>query len=219
MLKSELIELLKDIEDNAEIDGKIQGIEGLAKPIDFTSIGLEDFKSLLANNKEAKAYYQSTLDTKVSQGINTFKEKTLPGLIQEELKKANNPNKTPEQIALEELQAKFIALEAEKAKADMASKYTKILTEKGLSVDLLDIILGSDDETTNTNIDRVSTIINSLSDAKVSEKIKDTAYVPPGNKNGENKNPWSRDNFNLTEQGNILRENPALAKQLMASAK
>jgi chromosome segregation ATPase len=33
------------------------------------------------------------------------------------------------------------------------------------------------------------------------------------------KNPWSKEYFNLTEQGRILRENPELAKQLMATAK
>jgi len=33
------------------------------------------------------------------------------------------------------------------------------------------------------------------------------------------KNPWSREHFNLTEQGRILRENPELAKKLKASAK
>jgi len=32
------------------------------------------------------------------------------------------------------------------------------------------------------------------------------------------KNPWSKDYFNLTEQGRILRENPELAKQLIAQA-
>lgn len=32
------------------------------------------------------------------------------------------------------------------------------------------------------------------------------------------KNPWSKEHFNLTEQGKILRENPELARQLMASA-
>ncbi len=36
--------------------------------------------------------------------------------------------------------------------------------------------------------------------------------TPPGTKN-----PWSKEHFNLTEQGRILRENPELAKQLMAS--
>ncbi|MGI5912982.1 MAG: phage scaffolding protein [Syntrophomonadaceae bacterium] len=38
--------------------------------------------------------------------------------------------------------------------------------------------------------------------------------TPPGTKN-----PWSKEHFNLTEQGRILRENPELAKQLIASAK
>ena len=33
------------------------------------------------------------------------------------------------------------------------------------------------------------------------------------------KNPWSKEHFNLTEQGRIMRENPELAKQLMVSAK
>lgn len=31
------------------------------------------------------------------------------------------------------------------------------------------------------------------------------------------KNPWSKEHFNLTEQGKLLKENPELAKQLMAS--
>lgn len=36
--------------------------------------------------------------------------------------------------------------------------------------------------------------------------------TPPGTKN-----PWSKDHFNLTEQGKLLRENPELAKQYMVS--
>lgn len=38
--------------------------------------------------------------------------------------------------------------------------------------------------------------------------------APPGTKN-----PWSKEHFNLTEQGRILRENPELAAQLQAAAK
>jgi hypothetical protein len=43
---------------------------------------------------------------------------------------------------------------------------------------------------------------------------------PPYNKDKSNlgvKNPWSKEHFNLTEQGKMLRENPELAKQFMAS--
>lgn len=38
--------------------------------------------------------------------------------------------------------------------------------------------------------------------------------TPPGTKN-----PWSKEHFNLTEQGRIIRENPELAAQLQAAAK
>ncbi len=44
----------------------------------------------------------------------------------------------------------------------------------------------------------------------------------PNNKNKSplaGKNPWSKEHFNLTEQGKLLKENPELAKQYMASVK
>lgn len=61
--------------------------------------------------------------------------------------------------------------------------------------------------------------------ATIKEQYKDLFTVdvkgnPPYNKDKTppgQKNPWSKDHFNLTEQGKILRENPELAKQYMAS--
>ena len=164
MLKSELLEKLKDIADDSEINETIQGIEGLAKPFDINSIGLDQFKQVLEGNKEVKAYYQSALDSGIGKGVATFKEKTLPKIIEEELKKANNKKKTPEQIELEELKAKFEALEKEKTKADMTSKYTKVLTEKGLNTDLINFVLGENDETTTQNIESIEKIINGAVD-------------------------------------------------------
>lgn len=40
-----------------------------------------------------------------------------------------------------------------------------------------------------------------------------------GSSHSGQKNPWSKEHFNLTEQGRILRENPELAAQLQAAAK
>lgn len=186
MKKSELLELLKDITDDTDINETLQGIEGLIKPLDVNAIGLEDFKNVLENNKEAKAYYQSTLDSGIGKGVAAFKEKTLPGIIEAELKKANNKNKTPEQIALEELQAKFEALEKEKAKAEMSSKYTKVLTEKGLSADLLDFILGADDETTEKNIETLSNIISSSVSTGIEKEITKDPPMPSKSQGIEN---------------------------------
>ena len=49
--------------------------------------------------------------------------------------------------------------------------------------------------------------------------VKGKEPVNIGGGTPSTKNPWSKEHFNLTEQGRILRENPELAKQLMASAK
>ena len=185
-IKSELLEKLKDIADDADINEAIQGIEGLAKPLDITSIGLEDFKKVLESNKEVKAYYQSALDSGIGKGVATFKSETLPGIIEEELKKANNKKKTPEQLELEELKAKFEALEKEKAKADMTTKYTKVLTEKGLNTDLINFVLGENDETTTQNIESIEKIINGAVDNGVKNKLSSSSYTPPSESNVDN---------------------------------
>lgn len=186
MKKSELLEVLKDIADDSEINETIQGIEGLAKPFDINSIGLDQFKQVLEGNKEVKAYYQSALDSGIGKGVATFKEKTLPGIIEEELKKANNKKKTPEQLELEELKAKFEALEKEKAKADMTTKYTKVLTEKGLNTDLINFVLGENDETTTQNIESIEKIINGAVDNGVKNKLSSSSYTPPSESNVDN---------------------------------
>lgn len=186
MLKSELLEKLKDIADDADINEAIQGIEGLAKPFDVTSIGLEDFKKVLESNKEVKAYYQSALDSGIGKGVAAYKSETLPKIIEEELKKANNKKKTPEQIELEELKAKFEALEKEKTKADMTSKYTKVLTEKGLNADLINFVLGENDETTTQNIESIEKIINGAVDNGVKNKLSSSSYTPPSESNVDN---------------------------------
>lgn len=180
MKKSELIELLKDIADDGDINEKIQGIEGLAKPLDIKSIGLEDFKNVLENNKEAKAYYQSTLDSGIGKGVAAFKEKTLPGLIEEELKKAGNKNKSPEQIELEKLKKQFEDSQAELAKERTIGKYTKVLKDKGLPVELVDFIYGDGkEETIDKNIETIGNIINGAVDSGVKSKLGTSSYTPP----------------------------------------
>ena len=46
----------------------------------------------------------------------------------------------------------------------------------------------------------------------------DTKYNPAGGGDYTGTNPFSKDTFNLTEQGKLLKENPAQAKELAAAA-
>jgi hypothetical protein len=45
---------------------------------------------------------------------------------------------------------------------------------------------------------------------------KPAALVPTAKPDPHQGNPWSREHFNLTEQGRILRDDPALAEKLKA---
>ena len=179
MLKRELLDLLKDIDDDKEILEVLQKIEGVQK-----AYTLEDFKKQLSENAEVKAYYQSSLDSGIGKGVASFKEKTLPKIIEEEIKKASNKNKSPEELRIEELENKLAQIEKDKIRAEMSSKYTKILSEKGLSGDLLDFILGADEETTNKNIDTLTNIINNSVSEKVKTKITENPPIPRANDGG-----------------------------------
>nr|DAY92795.1 MAG TPA: capsid scaffolding protein [Caudoviricetes sp.] len=207
MLKSELLNLLKDISDDTDINETILGIEDF-KPskFDIGKATVEDFKEMLNSNKEIKGYYTSTLDSKVSKGINTFKEKTLPSLVEEEIKKRSNEGLTEDQIKLKEMEAKIKQMEQDKIKAEMSSKYSKILGEKGLSSDLLDFVLGANDEITNANIEKINKIISSSVDTKVNEKIKGSSYTPPTPSQG-GKITWGDVEKNPSLYGKWKKEN------------
>jgi len=49
--------------------------------------------------------------------------------------------------------------------------------------------------------------------------VSGTGKPEEGKPDYKGKNPWSKDTFNLTEQGKILKENPELAKVLQSQAK
>lgn len=189
MLKSELIEKLSSIEDNADINETIQGIEGLTKTFDIKSIGLDDFKNVLESNDIAKSYFQSALDSGVGKGVakyqENFKSKELPKLIEDGIKAKSNEGKSEIEIKFEAMQKEMENMKTEKARAELSSKYQKTLVEKGLPVDLTDFILGDgNEETINANIEKFNTMFTSVADLKIKEKLGDSTYTPPKNDGG-----------------------------------
>lgn len=149
MLKSELLDKLKDIADDADINETIQGIEGLAKPFDVANATVEDYKNMLANNEVVKAYYQSSFDSAVGSAVTKhdekFKKEKLPKLIEEAVKAKTNEGLTPEQKQLKELQTKLDAMEAEKAKNELIKTNADKLRNKGLDTGLAKYIQDDED--------------------------------------------------------------------------
>ncbi|CUP74501.1 DUF4355 domain-containing protein [Clostridium baratii] len=181
MLKNELLELIKELDNDKEVDEIILS-QGFAKPIN----DINGFNELLASNKEI----QSLVDNKVTQGIDSFKKKGMQKLIEAEVLKRTGNNETEEQKAIRELKEKLENMEKEKTRAQMISKYKDTLTEKKIPTKLIDFVLGEDDETTNANITLFENSMKEFIETSVQDRLKGSSYTPPKNDGVVGKITW-----------------------------
>lgn len=181
MLKNELLELIKELDNDKEVDEIILS-QGFAKPIN----DINGFNELLASNKEI----QSLVDNKVTQGIDSFKKKGMQKLIEAEVLKRTGNNETEEQKAIRELKEKLENMEKEKTRAQMISKYKDTLTEKKIPTKLIDFVLGEDDETTNANITLFENSMKEFIEKSVQDRLKGSSYTPPKNDGVVGKITW-----------------------------
>lgn len=177
MLKSELLDLLKDIQDDTDID----------EIVSQNYLNLDNFKKKL-EEAEFKSFMDSEKDKHSAKAIATaldnFKKKDMQKLIDAEVLKRTGDNETPEQKRIRELEEQFANLQKEKAKSEMISKYKDVLTEKHIPTNLIDFLLGEDDDLTNANINLFENSMKEYIDNKVNDRIKDSSYIPP---KGDNK--------------------------------
>lgn len=143
-----------------------------------------------------------------------------------DLKKGNKDN--------EELQNKIKQYETdlETLKADSETKIKNLTLDSAIKLALKDnkakhedLLIGRFDREKLT-IKEDGTIEGLEDQIKgLKEAYKDlfeqplSGKTPPNNgKSNPSYNPWSKEHFNLTQQGKILRENPELAAQLKSAA-
>ncbi len=89
--------------------------------------------------------YRDSFHTK---GLETWKANNLKKLVDEEIAKVN-PQETPEQKKIRELEQRLNEEAAARKKETLKNQAIKKLTEKGLPVDLTDYLIGQDEETTD----------------------------------------------------------------------
>lgn len=138
----------------------------------------ESVKDYLDKDEAGKKYLQSLNDAAVTKGISTFKEKTMPGLIEEEIKK-KFPDETEEQKKLRILTEDQEKLKAEIKRKDLLNKAISIATEKKLPLKLVEKFLGDDEETTIKNLELLETEYNGGITSAVEEKFKAEGRTPP----------------------------------------
>jgi hypothetical protein len=94
------------------------------------------------------------------------------------------------------------------------------LTEAKLPLAFKDFLVGQSKEDAEKNVVAFQTAWQAAIKAEVDAKFKENGGAPGKGQGGGGStvNPWKQETFNLTKQAQIMRDDPALAKTLMAQA-
>ncbi|WP_050607257.1 DUF4355 domain-containing protein [Clostridium niameyense] len=173
MLKKELLELVKDIKEDENID-EILATSELATKFG----GLDMFKQKINTDKDFKSFVDSLKDQHLNKGLETWKQNNLQKLIDEKIKELY-PEDDPKDTELKKLQQEMENMKKEKIKEQLTNKALKIATEKGLPTDLVDYFIGQDEESTNKNLETLEKVFTDKLETTVKERLKDNSYTPP----------------------------------------
>lgn len=144
---------------------------------------------------------------------------------QDAIKKAEERAKmTAEERAKAEREDQQKAIKEQQAELNrqMREFSTKnMLLDKGISVDLLPLVMGADDDETSRRLD----LLKQYRDKEVqaaTEKLMSGKKAPAAGNGGSgvslNGNPWTEASWNLTQQQQIFDTNPEKAHQMIAQA-
>lgn len=178
MKKSELTKLLDALGDDADIDETVSKSD-LGKALASSGLTLDAFKEKITNDKDFKAFMDSEKDKHSTKSLETWKTNNLQKAIDDAVAKAN-PQETPEQKRIRELEARIEASEKDSLKKDLTNRALKTLTEKKLPTDLVNFIVGADEDTTTKNLETLTNIFSSHDEAIKTEILKGNSYTPPG---------------------------------------
>ena len=100
-------------------------------------------------------------------------------------------------------------------------KTKSTLIDKGITTDLLPLVMGADDDETSQRLDLLDRYVQKKVQ-EATEKLMRGKQNPTNGNGGQtistNDNPWSAQGWNLTKQNEILMNTPEQAQQMIAQA-
>ncbi len=165
---------------------------------------------------------QSRVDTAMAD------ERKKRAELEKKYKKLQQEKLTDDELKkIEDEEREKTLAEREKAITEKENRLyaVKAIKEAGLddgsdiSLSLVDFVMGEDETEINGKVKAFKELFNKAVTAEVNKRFKENGYKP---KNGDNLNggvnPYTKEQFNLTEQMKIENTNPELAAQLKAAA-
>ncbi|MEK5148774.1 DUF4355 domain-containing protein [Psychrobacillus sp. FSL K6-4615] len=136
----------------------------------------DNVKTFLETN-EAKKILQPKLDAHFTKSLETWKTNNLDSLVDEEMKK-RNPDETPEQKRIRELEEKLQKQEKENKLSKLKETALKHATKQGLdsafASKYIERFIGDDETATTTLLDELKTDLDGLVNTQVDAKFKES---------------------------------------------
>lgn len=205
---------LKDGTDVKAVEAAITEPLKAINPLEGVTV--ESVGTLLSKQPALKAAF----DRKVEETTKKWAETNFDRLYQERFTK-EHPEADPTKKEVQELKRQLEAEQALRRKKELHAAALLKAKELGLpdeAAGVLDRFLDDDEEKTFANLQKLAWIpakIQKTVEEQLKDKFRSTppkAGTPPGF------NPWKKDQFNLTKQGELLKTDPALAEKLKVEA-
>ncbi|WP_084245222.1 capsid assembly scaffolding protein Gp46 family protein [Planomicrobium okeanokoites] len=152
----------------------------------YESLERGDLSAAAAANKDVLSDLDSAKDTHHKTALDTWKTKNLTALVDEEVKKRNPPEETPEQKRIRELEEKIENGEKATQRAELKNKAMAYATEHKLPSQFaskyIERFLGDDESATTATLAELKTDLDGLILEAVNQKFKDGGRDP---KSGE----------------------------------
>ncbi|HGX1460133.1 TPA: DUF4355 domain-containing protein [Staphylococcus aureus] len=137
----EVKSFFEEHKDDKEVKDYLNGLK---------TVSVDDVKGFL-DTEEGKRFIQPELDRYHSKGLESWKEKNLENLIEQEVQK-RNPEQSEEQKRISALEKELEKRDAEAKREKLRSNALGKAQELNLPTSLVDRFLGDSDEDTEQNL-------------------------------------------------------------------
>ncbi|AHL18450.1 alanyl-tRNA synthetase [Staphylococcus phage DW2] len=134
------------------------------------TVSVDDVKGFL-DTEEGKRFIQPELDRYHSKGLESWKEKNLENLIEQEVQK-RNPEQSEEQKRISALEKELEKRDAEAKREKLRSNALGKAQELNLPTSLVDRFLGDSDEDTEQNLKALKETFDKYVQEGVESKFK-----------------------------------------------
>lgn len=201
MTLEEVMQFIKDNEKDEKVQAYVKGF-----------VTLDRVQAFLETD-EGKRLMQPRLDSYFAKGLETWKTNNLQKIVDEKILE-KYPAETEQEKRIKALEQKLAQEENARKRQEIEKKALLLLSENNLPADLVDYISASDDNELNAKFQNLKSALDKWTGQQNEEKFRNAGRNPrkPASLTDGTKNPWSKETWNLTEQGRLLRDDPELAK-------